>query len=182
MPWDHDGRGGARPVAAEPTLALGGGDIGGDGGGGGEGTTCGAPARAGGAATARAARLARGERRRSRPPLTAPHAHRSSTPRVHRAHTPRTPRAHRAHTARAAPHATRAYACADAPPAGVHAPASAHRARVRRGGDARGEWQRVAASAPPNAAVAATALLRQSTSAYPRAEPAGRGAAARRVR
>ena len=53
---------------------------------------------------------------------------------------------------------------------------------MRRSGDARGEWRRVAASAPADAAVAATALLRQSTGAHPRVQPARRGAAARRVR
>ena len=62
-PGRRSGRGRAGPVATEPTLALGGGGRGGGGGGDGrrgrgEGTGCGAPARAGRAATARAARLA----------------------------------------------------------------------------------------------------------------------------
>ena len=98
------------------------------------------------------------------------------TARTHHARTP-----HRTHRARRTARHARVCMCRR-PPAGVHATASAQGAGVRRGGDARGEWQRVAASAPPNAAVAAAALLRQSTGAHPRAEPAGRCAATRRVR
>ena len=106
--------------------------------------------------------------------VVAPASHR--TARTRHARTP-----HRTHRARRTARHARVCMCRR-PPAGVHATASAQRAGVRRGGDTRGEWQRVAASAPPKAAVAATALLRQSTGAHPRAEPAGRCAATRRVR